>query len=87
MRSLLQIIADQKAQIQRLEDEVRRLLGGPPRPLLKPNTLEPAGTVEAVADGGPRRRRGSPRAKTAELKIHATERVPLGVCRTYCLSI
>ncbi len=77
VRSLLQIIADQQAQIQRLEDEIRRLQGGPPRPRLKPNTLEPAGTVAAEAAEGvagdlPRR------AKTAELKIHATHRVPLG---------
>ena len=80
VRSLLQIIADQQAQIQRLEDEVRRLLGGPPRPLLKPNTLEPAGTAgmaAAEADGAPPRRRGPQRAKTAALKIDATERVPL----------
>ncbi len=60
VRSLLQIIADQQAQIQRLEDEVRRLLGSPPRPLV--NTLEPAGTAadgEPPAAGvrsGPRRR-------------------------------
>ena len=77
VRSLLQIIADQQAQIQRLEDEIRRLLGGPPRPQLKPNTLEPTGTAEAAADGEPPRRRGPQRAKTAELKMDATERVPL----------
>ena len=49
VRSLLQIIANQQAQIQRLEDEIRRLQGGPPRPQLKPNTLKPAGTVAAEA--------------------------------------
>jgi transposase len=32
VRSLLQIIGQQQAQIQRLEDEIRRLQGGPPPP-------------------------------------------------------
>ena len=32
VRSLLQRIAEQQEQIQRLTDEVRRLKGGPPRP-------------------------------------------------------
>ena len=76
VRSLLQIIGQQQEQIQRLEDELRRLQGGPPRPQLKPNTLEPAATA-AVAAGEPPRRRGPHRAKTAQLTIHATEKVPL----------
>ena len=76
VRSLLQVIADLQAQVQRLEDELRRLQGGPPRPQLRPNTLEPAGP-EAAADGDAPRRRGPRRAKTAELKMDATERVPL----------
>ena len=76
VRSLLQIIAQQQEQIQRLEDELRRLQGGPPRPQLKPNTLEPAATAAAaVADGDRPRRRGPQRAKTARLTIHATEKV------------
>ena len=77
VRSLLQLIGQQQEQIQRLEDELRRLQGGPPRPQLKPNTLEPAGTVATEAAGEPRRCRGPQRAKTAELKMDATERVPL----------
>jgi hypothetical protein len=78
VRSLLQIIGQQQEQIQRLEDEIRRLQGGPPRPQLKPNTLEPAGrSAAAAADGDPPRRRGPQRAKTARLTIHATERVPV----------
>ncbi|MDZ7621650.1 MAG: hypothetical protein U5O69_04275 [Candidatus Competibacteraceae bacterium] len=78
MRSLLQIIGQQQEQIQRLEDEIRRLQGGPPRPQLKPNTLEPAGTAaREAADGEIPRRRGPQRAKTAELTIHATEKVPV----------
>jgi len=78
VRSLLQIIAQQQEQIQRLEDELRRLQGGPPRPQLKPNTLEPAGTAaQEAADGAQPRRRGPQRAKTAELTIHATEKVAM----------
>jgi hypothetical protein len=78
VRSLLQIIGQQQEQIQLLEDEIRRLQGGPPRPQLKPNTLEPAGTAATEADGdAPQRRRGPQRAKTAQLTIHATEKVPL----------
>jgi hypothetical protein len=76
VRSLLPIIAQQQEQIQRLEDELRRLQGGPPRPQLKPNTLEPAGTAaQEAADGAQPRRRGPQQAKTAELTIHATEKV------------
>jgi hypothetical protein len=76
-RSLLQIIAEQQEQIQRLEDEVRCLKGGPLRPPLKLNTLEPAGPSGTedpgtVEDDAPRRR-GPGRAKTAELAIHVTE--------------
>lgn len=81
VRSLLQIIGQQQEQIQRLEDEIRRLQGGPPRPQLKPNTLEPAGTAAGetagAADGEPPRRRGPQRAKIAQLTIHATEKVPV----------
>ncbi len=39
VRSLLQVIADLQPQVQRLEDELRRLQGGSPRPQLKPNTF------------------------------------------------
>jgi hypothetical protein len=81
VRSLLQIIAQQQEHIQRLEDEIRRLKGGPQRPPLKPSSLEPAGGQEAgesgAADSEAPRRRGPRRQKTAELTIHAIERVPL----------
>ncbi len=81
VRSLLQLITEQQEKIQRLADEVRRLKGGPPRPLLKPNTLEPAGAANAegsgVPDGACPRRRGPRRAKTAERVIHETCSVPL----------
>ncbi len=78
LRSLLQIIGQQQEQIQRLEDGIRRLQGGPPRPQLKPNTLEPAGSSDtSEAEGDLPRRRGPQRAKTAELRIDVTERIPL----------
>jgi hypothetical protein len=80
-RSLLQLIAEQPEQIQRLADEVRRLKGGPLRLQLKPNTLEPAGDANAeesgVREGPGPRRRGPHRAKTAERVIHETCAVPL----------
>lgn len=66
---------------QRLEDELRRLQGEPPRPPLKPNTLEPVGRVKAAADGTVPRRRGPHWAKIAELTIHATEKVPVAKFR------
>ena len=79
VRSLLQIIADLQAQNQRLEDEIRRLKGGPPRPPLKPNTLEAAvaATPDPTDEGLPRRRGYPQRAKTAELVIHETCQVVL----------
>ncbi|MCP5127207.1 MAG: hypothetical protein H6973_16630 [Gammaproteobacteria bacterium] len=77
VRSLLQVIGEQQAHIQRLEDELRRLQGGPPRPQLKPNTLQAA--VKAALNPGTEEppRRGPQRAKTAELVIHETRRVIL----------
>ena len=81
VRSLLQIIAQQQEHIQRLEDEIRRLKGGPPRPQLKPSSLEPgedqASAGAGTEEGKGRPGRGPPRQKTAELTIHVTERVPL----------
>ena len=81
VRSLLQIIAQQQECIQRLEDEIRRLKGGPQRPQLKPSSLEPSqdqASAEVGTEAGKGRPdRGPPRQKTAELTIHVTERVPL----------
>jgi hypothetical protein len=81
VRRLLQLIAQQQEQIQRLEDEIRRLKGGPPRPQLKPSALEPGkepASAEAETEGDKgRSSRGPQRQKTAELTIHVTERVPL----------
>jgi hypothetical protein len=77
VRSLLQIIVQQQEQIQRLEDEIRRLKGGPRRPQLKPSTLEPGGDQASAETGPGRPGRGPQRQKTAELVLHVTERVPL----------
>lgn len=60
VRSLLQLIAQQQEHIQRLEDEIRRLKGGPQRPQLKPSTLEPGGSP-----GVQRRRPAMPAAAVA----------------------
>lgn len=81
VRSLLQIIVQQQEHIQRLEDEIRRLKGGPQRPQLKPSSLEPGKEQTSAEagqeDGQGRPGRGPQRQKTAELTIHVTERVPL----------
>ena len=54
----------------------QRLKGGPPRPQVKPNTVEPAGQSGTEARGTVEedapRRRGPHRAKTAELTSHVT---------------
>ncbi|MFZ1642791.1 MAG: transposase [Candidatus Contendobacter sp.] len=81
VRSLLQTIAELQEQNQRLTDEIRRLKGGPPRPQLKPTTLQAA--VAAANPPVPRRRGHPQRAKTAELVIHETcwielDEVPAG---------
>jgi hypothetical protein len=83
VRSLLQLSAPQQEPIQRLEDDIRRLKGGPPRPQLKPSSLEPGedpASAEAGTEAGkgrPGPARGPPRQKTAELTIPVTERIPL----------
>ena len=78
VRSLLQIIAQQQEQIQRLEDEIRRLKGEPQRPQLKPGSLEPgkeqASTGAGTEEGKGRPGRGPQRQKTAELTIHGWRR-------------
>ena len=84
VRSLLQTIAELQEQNQRLTDEIRRLKGGPPRPQLKPNTLQAAvAAANPPAEAVPRRRGHPQRAKTAELVIHETcwielDEVPAG---------
>jgi len=80
VRSLVQIILQQQEHIQRLEDEIRRLKGGPQRPQLKPSSLERGGDQPPAAGteaGTGRPGRGPQRQKTAELTIHVTDRVPL----------
>ena len=69
VRSLLQIILQQQEHIQRLEDEIRRLKGGPQRPQWKPSSLERGGDqtpAEAGTEAGKGRPgRGTQRQKTA----------------------
>ena len=72
VRGLLQIIGQQQEHIQRLEDEIRRLKGGPQRPQLKPSSLEPGkepASAEAAEAGKERPSRGPQRQKTAELRF------------------
>ena len=76
------IIQKQAEQIQQLRDEVARLKNQPPRPNIKPSSLEKKKPRKA---GSSRKKRpGSrKRSKTAELKIHKTkpiepEKIPVG---------
>lgn len=82
VRALVQIIAEQQEQIQRLEDEIRRLKGGPGRPQLQPSRLEQATAPEAAQSKTPPRR-GPKQRKTVRLQIHeiqpvAVAEVPAG---------
>lgn len=79
VQALLDIIAHQQeqlcwqaARIEQLEDEIRRLKGGPGRPRLKPSRLEqaPSGAdVETPRRGRPKRK------KTPALRIDRTQRL------------
>jgi len=71
--ALLQIIQEQRTQIQQLKDEIARLKGHKTRPLIKPSTLEPPTPAAGAADSS--RLDAPKRAKTAELIIH--EEVPI----------
>ena len=81
IQSLLHLIAQQQEHTQRQEDEIRRLPEGPKRPHWKPSPLEPTGgekpTGAGAGDYEGQPRRGPRQQKTAQLKIHATERMPL----------
>ena len=59
VRYLLQIIAQQQKPIQRLEDAIRRLKGGPQRPQLKPSSLEP-GEEQVSTEAGTEAGKGRP---------------------------
>ena len=69
---LLSVIEQQAEQIRQLKDEIARLKNHPPRPDIKPSSLEKKKKPKSGSSGG--KRPGSKkRSKTAELKIHKTK--------------
>jgi hypothetical protein len=75
---LLRIIEEQRAEIRALRDEMARLKGLPPRPTIRPSTLN----APHPDPQHKKRRRGkrpgsAKRQKTDELMIHETIPVPL----------
>ena len=69
---LLAVIEQQAEQIQQLKDEIARLKNHPPRPDIKPSSLEKK--EKRKSRSSHRKRPGSKkRSKTAELKIHKTK--------------
>ena len=73
---LLEIIRQQIEQIQQLKDEIARLKNQPPRPKIKPSSLENKAAGKKKRKG--KKRAGSKkRKKTAQLQIHETVPVPL----------
>jgi len=79
---LLAVIEQQAEQIQQLKDEIARLKNHPPRPDIKPSSLEKK--KKRKSRSSRRKRPGSKkRSKTAELKIHKTrpiepKKIPAG---------
>ncbi len=68
---LLVVIEQQAEQIQQLKDEIARLKNHPPRPDIKPSSLEKK--KKRKSRSSRRKRPGSKkRSKTAEMKIHKT---------------
>ena len=76
------IVQKQAEQIQQLKDEIARLKSQPPRPNIKPSSLEKKKPRKTRSSR--KKRPGSEkRSKTAELKIHKTkpiepEKIPAG---------
>jgi len=79
---LLAVIEQQAEQIQQLKDEIARLKNHPPRPDIKPSSLEKK--KKRKSRSSRKKRPGSKkRSKTAELKIHKTrpiepKKIPAG---------
>ena len=79
---LLAVIEKQAEQIQQLKDEIARLKNHPPRPDIKPSSIEKK--KKRKSRSSRRKRPGSKkRSKTAELKIHKTrpiepKKIPAG---------
>jgi len=78
VESLLRLIAQQQAEIDRLRAEIARLKGLPPRPTIRPSTLNASHPDPAHKKRRRGKRPGSAkRHKTRELTIHET--IPLTV--------
>jgi len=67
-----QVITELKREIGRLKDEIAHLKGHPPKPKIRPSSLEPGRPKEPTGAGKPRPG-SAKRKKTASLEIHATE--------------
>jgi hypothetical protein len=75
---LLRLIEEQRAEIERLRAEVARLKGLPPRPTIRPSTLNQPHPDPAHKKRRRGKRPGSAkRRKTRELTIHETVPLPL----------
>lgn len=78
VEALLRVIAQQQAEIERLRAEIARLKGLPPRPTIRPSTLNQSHPDPAHKKQRRGKRPGSAkRQKTAELIIHETIPLPL----------
>ncbi len=83
---LLEVVHHQAAYIQQLEDEIARLKKHPPRPKIKPSSLneEKNQDQDESSDGADKKKKKSKkrpgskkRKKTAELTVHQTIDVPV----------
>jgi hypothetical protein len=75
---LLRVIEEQRAEIQALRDEVRRLKDLPRRPAIRPSTLNASNPDPSRKKRRRGKRPGSAkRWKTAELTIHETISLPM----------
>lgn len=75
---LLRVMEQQQTEIRALRDEISRLNGLPPRPTLRPSTLNAPHPDPSHKKQRRGKRPGSAkRQKTAALKIHATIPLPL----------
>ncbi len=78
VESLLRMMAEQRAEIERLRAEIARLKGLPPRPTIRPSTLNRPHPDPSRKKRRRGKRPGSAkRQKTSELTIHETIPVPL----------
>jgi len=75
---LLRVIEEQRAEIRAMRDEINRLKGLPPRPTIRPSTLNAPHPDPKHKERRRGKRPGSAkRQKTGELIIHETIPVPL----------